>query len=209
MKTISFLAQKGGSGKTTLAIHIAVLAEQIGLSTVLADIDPQGSCSDWWQSREADLPVILESTGSKLSDIKTMAENENKDLLIIDTPPHSTNEGEMAIQASDLVLIPTRPSILDLRAIGSTVKMVEKFNVKAGIVLNACPPKRSLELSIVREARKGLNNYQLPLFPFQITQRAAFSYSMINGLSVNEYEPSGKASAEIKFLLKWIQEQLK
>jgi cellulose biosynthesis protein BcsQ len=127
MQIIGIASQKGGSGKTTLAGHLAVQAEQAGASPVaLIDTDPQGSLSAWWNAREAETPCFARTTAATLKqDIDQLRELGMK-LLIIDTPPAIEATIGDVIELCDLVVIPVRPSPHDLRAAGATVELVER-----------------------------------------------------------------------------------
>lgn len=208
MKTISIMAQKGGAGKTTVAVHLAVLAEQRGHAVSLIDLDPQQSTADWWRSRQNDTPLMVEAAATQLADIVRSARNDRIDFLVVDTPPHATYEAEIACQYADFVLIPCRPSVLDLRAIGRTVELAQISGTKAGIVLNHCPPSRTGfgEAGIVKEARMALEGYGLPICPIALVERVAFSHALIDGRAVTEFEPNGKAASEIQKLLEWVEE---
>ena len=208
MKVVSLVAQKGGAGKTTIAVHLAVLAQQQGQRVALIDIDPQRSTAAWWQSRQVDTPLLVETAAAQLPAVIQAAQSDKLDLVIIDTPPRSASEAASAVAVSSLVLIPTRPAILDLRAISMTVDLIGTTNQAAAIVLNACPPGRLGEAAIVTEARAGLNDYGLPVVPVALTHRVAFSYALIDGEAVTEFEPHGKAAREIRVLSHWIEETL-
>jgi len=209
MKTISLLAQKGGAGKTTLTVHLAVLAASEGHSVLLVDTDPQKSTGDWWRARKADEPGLVEVTSDKIPEVLEAAKEAGVDFVFIDTAPHAEPAAYAASKAADLVLIPTRPSILDLRAIGATTDIIQDVGTAASIVLNSCPPSRGFgEPALVKEAREALTAYQIPLCPIAIAQRAAMSHSLIDGHSVFEYEPDGKAAAEVRKLWNWTKEQI-
>ena len=119
-------------------------------------------------------------------------------VAIIDTAPHSEKAALQAARAADLVLIPCRPAIFDLRAIGDTVELVKLAGANAAIVLNAVPPRGNL----ADEATDAMATYELPVLPSRIGQRAAFTHAVTLGQTAQEYEPSGKAAAEIKHLYK-------
>ena len=174
-----------GPGKTTLAVHLAVLADAVLADAVLVDLDPQRSAGDWWRAREADVPALVETDAGQLADVIAAAEADNLPLAIVDTPPHAEQAIVTAAQLADLVIIPTRPGILDLRAVGRTVDIVRDVGTAAAIVLNACPPGRgSGEASIVREARASLKGYGLPVARATITQRVALGHALIDGLAI-------------------------
>jgi len=207
MKTIALLAQKGGTGKTTLAVHLSVISALEDKDTVLVDLDPQRSAADWWDERAAGFPAMVPASAGDLPDIVKAAKGEGVDTVIIDTAPHAQEASAVAAKLADLVLIPTRPAILDLRAIGASVEIVQGVKAKGVIILNSCPPGRGGgEAAITHEARQGLAAYGLPICPIAITQRVALSHALIDGQAVVEFDPKGKASAEMKALWAWIQE---
>jgi chromosome partitioning protein len=118
--------------------------------------------------------------------------------MIADTAPHSSADSGACARLSDHVIIPTRPAILDLDAIGATTGIVSEVRSSTVIVLNACPPPKLLgEPHIVSEAREALKLYGLPVCEVAISQRAAFSHALIDGRAVAEFDPGGKAAREI------------
>lgn len=206
MRTICLLAQKGGTGKTTLCLHLAVLASERGRDTMIIDIDPQASASAWKRRRQRETPGVSRQEASNLRRVLADLAQQNKELVVLDTAPHSSHDAATAAELADLVLIVSRPAILDLEAIGESVKIVKKQGSKSAIVLNACPPPhRGGETAIVREARDALGVYGLPVSPVSISQRAAFSHALIDGRAVTEFETTGKAATEIHTLFDWIE----
>jgi chromosome partitioning protein len=193
---IALLSQKGGAGKTTLAVHLAVASGD----SLIIDTDKQKSAAGWWREREAQLPelVIAEAQSAP----KALAATKRQ-WVFIDTPPRHEEALKAVCAVSDFILIPARPSILDLRAIADTVELV---NGKAAvIVLNSCPANRGFgEASVVAEARRALSVYGLPVCPVAVSQRVAFSHALNGGLAVTEFEPEGKAAGEIRKLWEWL-----
>ncbi len=141
MRTIAILSQKGGTGKTTISLHLAVAAQQAGQAAVVIDLDPQASAAGWKDSRTSEVPVIVSAPPSRLPQALRAAESGGADIAIIDTAPHSGDVALAAAEAADLVLIPCRPGILDLRAIGSTARAVKLAGKPAYVVLNTIPPE--------------------------------------------------------------------
>jgi len=200
MKTIAVLAQKGGVGKTLLSVHLAVLAEAL-----LIDMDPQHSAADWWRARAANTPTLVETTADQLGAVLEAGKADQLGIAIVDTPPHAEQEIVTAARLADYILIPTRPAILDLRAIGSTIAVVKAVDTPACIVLNSCPPARGVgEASLTAEARASLAGYEIPVCPVAITQRVDLSYALINGQAITEHAPRSKAAREIEKLWHWL-----
>ena len=137
---LAILSQKGGSGKITLTLHLAVIAQAAGLRTVLVDCDPQRSAAGWWRARKADTPELIEAEPARLAAAIEAARADGVDLVVVDTRPSVEQDTLDVARLADLALIPTRPSILDLRAIKATVDVVQAAKRPAGIVLNSCPP---------------------------------------------------------------------
>ncbi len=196
MKTIAIISQKGGAGKTTLAINLAVAAETLGHSAVIIDLDPQSSSKSWHDIRGTDKPVVISAQASRLSNILDTARSHGASIVIIDTAPHSETTALESARAANIVLIPCRPSLLDLRAISTSSDLAALSKTPALAVLNAVPPRGTL----ADEAQKVITNYGLNVLPARLGQRSAFVHSITNGQSVLEYEPSGKASMEIRTL---------
>lgn len=204
MKTLSIISQKGGAGKTTLAVHLAVAAGLDRRQSVIVDLDPQASASSWGDSRESDNPAVVSAQASRLQKVLTAAEEGGAKLAIIDTAPHSESSSLAAARVADFVLIPCRPAILDLRAIGNTVDLVKLAKTKASVVLNTIPPRGA----IVEEAEEAIAGFEIPLAPCHLGSRVAFVHSLTAGLTAQEYEPKGKAAQEIGKLYRWTRKQL-
>lgn len=192
------IAQKGGTGKTTLSIHLAVQASLGGLDVLVVDIDPQASATAWWRRRSEGKPELVQARGDTLEGVLSQARERNYDLALIDSAPHSSKDSRICAQLSDWVCIPSRPAILDLDAIGPSTALVSEVGVAANIVLNGCPPPTLFgEPHIVSEAREALASYGIPVCDASISQRVAFSHALIDGRAVSEYDRDGKAAREV------------
>lgn len=204
MQVIAVASQKGGSGKTTLAGHIAVQAERVGAGPVaMIDTDPQGSLSEWWNVREASEPVFVRTSMSRLKqDIERMR-FIGIELLIIDTPPAITSVIGEVIRLSDLVIIPTRPSPHDLRSVGATVELVEQYGKPLIFVVNGATPRAR----ITSEAVIALSQHGT-LAPSIIHHRVDFAASMIDGRTVMEVSKGTKSSDEIAALWDYLYKRL-
>jgi chromosome partitioning protein len=198
VKRVGLIAQKGGTGKTTLGIHVAVQASLAGLPVLLVDMDPQASATAWWRRRQAEKPALVQTGGDDLPRVLEEAEGRGFALAVVDTAPHSSEDARTGARLCDLVCIPTRPAILDLDAIRPTTDLVSEVGTAAMIVLNACPPPTAHgEPQIVSEAREALSVYRIPVCPAAVSQRVAFSHALIGGQAVAEYQRAGKAAAEV------------
>ena len=210
MRTIAVLARKGGTGKTTLALHLAVIAAEAGRRVLLVDSDPQRSAGDWWRVRQTDIPQLVECDARRVPVVLQAAQNDGVDLVVIDTRPSVEADTAEIARLADLVLIPTRPGILDLRAIAPTTEVVRAVrHGGATIVLNAVPASRGYgENSLTAEARRALLAYDLPVSPVAIGNRAALAHALIDSRSVTEFEPTGKAAGELRKLFNEMEKTL-
>lgn len=205
MKTIAILSQKGGAGKTTLAINLAVTGNSAKKQVAIIDLDPQASAASWHDARAQEEPVVVSAQPSRLTQVLNVAKDAGAGLVFIDSAPHSESASLAAARAADLVLIPCRPAILDIRAISNTIDLVRLSGTQGFVVLNCVPPRGTL----ADEADEAVSTYGMPLAPIRIGQRAAFVHSLTLGQSVQEFEPKGKAAEEITELYKWMIKQVK
>ena len=201
--------QKGGVGKTTLAVHLAVLAQQAGRQTLLIDLDPQRSAASWWRAREAETPLMLETTPDRLDEMLQAAKSDGVDLAVIDTRPSAEVDAVQVAKLSDLVLVPTRPGILDLRAILDTLDTAKGTARRAMVTLNACKPSRGAgEASDTVDARHALAAFGVPVAPVSIVNRDAFSTALRAGLTACEADPKSKAASEMHALWRTVEKEL-
>ena len=204
MYTITLVAQKGRTGKTTLAINLAVAAEAVGHRAVLIDLDPQASAAGWGDHRTLARPVVAPVPATRLDDALGTARAHGADLAIIDTAPHSESSALEAARAADLALIPLRPGILDLRALRTTADICLLARRPAAVVLNQAPPRGPM----TGQAAAVIAENNLDVVPHWVGARVAFVHSLTLGVGVVEHEPDGKAAAEIRSLLTWIWERI-
>jgi chromosome partitioning protein len=204
MQIIAIASQKGGSGKTTIAGHIAVAAQDAGAGpVVLIDIDPQGSLTDWWNIRQTTTPLFARASASRLAAGIDKIRELGVRLLIIDTPPAITDAIVDAIALADFVIVPARPSPHDLRAAGATVEIVERLGKPMAFVVNAATPRAR----ITTEAIEALAQHG-PLAPVIIHQRTSFAASMIDGRTVMEIAGDERSAAEIRALWDYVAGRL-
>jgi chromosome partitioning protein len=204
MQVMAFAAQKGGSGKTTLAANIAVQAERKGDGPVaLIDTDPQGSLSDWWNQRSAETPLFAHASISRLAEHIQQMQDLGIKLVIIDTPPAIKATIGHVINAADLVVIPTRPSPHDLRAAGRTVEIADRLGKPMVFVINGAHPRAR----ITTEAAIALSEHG-PLSSIVIHQRTNYASSMIDGRTVMEVGGKSRSPAEVAALWRYLKKRL-
>lgn len=209
MKAVALLARKGGVGKSTLAVHMGVLAQAAGQRVIFFDLDPQGSLSAWWQTRPAETPALVQTDAGRLPDLLKAAAAQGYDLAVIDSPPAVTFDTARVAQIVDLALVPLRPGILDLYAVRSTIDVVAAVKTRALLVLNACPAPRGLgEASMTAEARRALSAMSVPVAETSIGQRVDYTRALNDGSAVNEFAPESKAAAEMARLWREVHRRL-
>ncbi len=198
---ISFISQKGGSGKTTLCVNMAALAFTNNVSVAIIDLDPQASSSSWAAVRDDALtvmschPPFLDKTIKSLQD-------KGYNLIFIDTPPHNSTAAANAIRASDFVVVPVRPSSFDLVATNSTLDLIKSNTTPSGAVINAIPSgtmvANSAEDFLVESGFEVLG---------RVGHRMSIQHALTAGRGVVELEPSSSASKEINVLWNRIVER--
>jgi chromosome partitioning protein len=204
MYVIVCASQKGGSGKTTLSGHLAVEAARSGAGEIaLIDTDPQGSLAAWWNAREAPTPHFVKAGMADLEDALTGLHQAGIKIAVIDTPPAITQSISKVVAHADLVIVPTRPSPHDLRAVGATVDIAERHGKPVVFVINAATARAR----ITGESAVALSQHGM-VAPVTIHHRVDFAASMIDGRTVGEVVPNSQSAKEISDLWVYIQEKL-
>ena len=204
MRTITFATQKGGPGKSTLAIGLAVAAMQLGERVSLLDTDRQGTVSNWRGRRSIPQPSV-ERVGDGYELERSMRRLANKGctLTIIDTPGTNDMSITAALRAADLCLIPARPSVADIEATHPTLYMIRKLGKDFAFVLNQVPPQGHRP----SEAAAALNRVGALALPYIVT-RNDHQDALGVGLAVSEFAPDGKAAEEVRTLWVWVKRKL-
>lgn len=204
MYVLVLASQKGGSGKTTLSGHLAVEAEQAGIGPVaLIDCDPQGSLSEWWNSRVSPTPHFVKVGLLELSDALAQLNQAGFRLAVIDTPPAITSSISRVVAHADLVIVPTRPSPHDLRAVAATVDIAERHEKPLIFVVNGATPRAR----ITGEAAVALSQHGT-VAPVIVHHRVDFAASMVDGRSVGEVVPKSQSAKEVRELWTYVQDRL-
>jgi chromosome partitioning protein len=191
---------EGGCGEDHPRSYLGTAAAEAGHISAIIDLDPQATAASWADRRQILEPEVVSGQAVRLPAlIKTAVEN-GAEFLVLDTAPNADQTASLAARSADLVLIPCRASTFDLEAIETTLLLAKAAGKPAYVVLNAVPPRSG----IGKEAAEGLTGRGARVAPHQITQRAAFTHSVIDGRTAKEFEPAGKAAAEIQQLYEWI-----
>ena len=204
MRILTLASQKGGSGKSTLCGSLAVAALQAGERVVVVDLDPQGSLAEWGRQRETRDIVFREVEPGAL--VRWVAETRKVaavSLVVIDTAGTFGPEVDAALKQSDFILVPVRPSALDLRAARPTVERIEALKRQFGFVLNATNPVTQARTADALTALKAGGLVAPP-----IADRTDFRDAAASGLGVTEVNSAGKAAAEIVALWEWTKAQM-
>jgi chromosome partitioning protein len=197
MQTLAMIAQKGGTGKTTLALSLAVAAEAAGQNVLVIDLDPQASACRWGDRRTLDAPTVMDAQPARLAAALAKAAQAGVDLVIVDTPARVEQAAAEAAKVADLVLIPCKPSILDLETLRTTAELVQgRAKRPPLVIMNAVPAQGTRH----EQAAEAITSMGLAICPAQVGQRVAFEYATQAGLTVTEYEPDGRAASDIRHL---------
>ena len=206
VRTIAVVSQKGGAGKTTLAIHLAAAATAAGYVSVVVDTDPQATASTWrgWRG-DIDPDVIDCAAHALLARKLQQVADLGADLAVIDTPPHADIMAREACKAADLVLVPCRPRAFDLDAVKTTIELTRASAKPAFVVFMAGPPRAPL---VYAEAGQIIAGFGIPVAPVMLPDRAASHHSVGAGRVAPEIEPDGRAAEEVAALWAWTCEHV-
>lgn len=203
MITIGLISQKGGVGKTTLAIHLATAFQAAGREAMVVDLDPQASAAEWKDARTDARPYVIAVPAARLRKTLDTARENEAEVVLLDTPPHSDGTALEAARASDLILVPCGPSIMDLRAMRKTADLLGHLGKSTFAVLN----ETAAQGTVADEAARAITaQFEMPVCPVRLGQRVAFSRCLITGQTAQEYEPEGKAAQEVTSLMQWTSE---
>src|SRR4051794_6272564 len=200
MKAITFVTQKGGSGKSTLCINLAIAAEEAGRSVCILEMDRQATISDWAENRAVETPEVAQVDATQLEQVMASLKGSAYDYAFIDTPGVDSPGTLAAIRVADLCLIPCRPTPADLRAFKPTLAAIYRLEKRFAFILNQTPP-RSYR---IRDAAEGLA--VLGVLPdVNIVARNDHQDAIGMGLGVTEFNPDGRAADETRRLWAWVE----
>jgi chromosome partitioning protein len=204
MKVIAVVCRKGGVGKTTIATHLAVAAEKLGLVSVVLDLDPQANSVLWGDHREGSSPAVVAAQVARLPLFLKQAQDQDADLLLLDTPPHADTTATAAAMKADIILIPARPSGIDLDALPASIHLARTSGKPFVVVLNAAP----VQGSEVAEATRLLEAEGIEVAPVVLHHRKAFYSHWQIGKAAEDFDPEGKAASEVRELMLWLSERI-
>lgn len=202
MFTISLLGQKGGTGKTTVSLGLAVAAIRAGKVVAVIDLDPQASAANWSDRRADANPAVVSAQSSRLKQTLASAQDLGAEIVIIDTAGRSDDTALNAARLSDLVLIPTRTNIVELEALPAAFDILRLAgNPKAFVVLNGIHPSATRQAA---DARALVNDaFGLECAPVHLCHRSAYADAMATGRTPQELDEEGKAAAELDALFQF------
>jgi chromosome partitioning protein len=205
MKIISIATQKGGAGKTTVALCLAVAAQRDGKSVLVVDLDPQATASKWGDRRQQDTPVVTSAQAARLPNILKAAQENGAAFVIIDTPPRLEQASLAAAKVADLILIPCLPAINDLDTLDTTMDLLKYAGEpKAVVVLNGVPARGTRK----EQAEHVVRDKTIPIAPVSFGYRTAFPDAAALGQTPQEYDPRGRGAEETKQLYMFVCEHL-
>ena len=206
LRTIAVVSRKGGSGKTTVAVQLAIGLWLRGKRTLLADTDPQHSSADVLKNRSGDGPAVMLATAPDLVSLQSTAVRDGFDALLIDTPAVVEEETAAAIVLADLAVMVLRPTFLDLAAAVNTSRLIRQLRKPGLLILNQAPVARgAVEPPAVKRTLEALQLLRLPVAPAVLRSRALFQTAMESGRSAEELEPEGAAAREVAQMCDFLQ----
>ena len=206
MRTVAVVGRKGGSGKTTIATHLAIGFHLRGRRTLLADSDPQRSSMEVLKARCDAGPEPVASSGPKLFALQTSALRSGMDALVIDTPAVLEEEVAHAVVLSDLTIIVIRPTFLDLAGSIATVNIVRQLRKPGLVALNQAPAAReNVEPPMVKRSMEALRLLKLPVVPVVLRSRIAYQSVLETGRSAEEMVNEIVAAQEMRAFCAFVE----
>jgi chromosome partitioning protein len=201
MKKLAFISQKGGSGKTTSLLNLAVIAVMKGMKVLIVDLDPQASATVWYKARKAagngESPLVQPTHPAGLEDLMAEAAAQGVDWVLIDTAAGTDATASSAVEIADVVFVPCKASIMDLRAIPNSIRLCRTNDKTPNVVLTQIPTKGNLDVE-AREQLRGIG--VTSVLEEGVRQYAAFVHCNVDGRGVVEYEPNGNGAEDMHAL---------
>ncbi|MBF0145687.1 MAG: AAA family ATPase [Magnetococcales bacterium] len=204
---ISVMNQKGGCGKTTIAVNLAAVLKKGGLNTIVLDADPQLSASRWAKQGGEAFPLVVHpldmTKGARKvkTDIRELA--ETADMIVIDCPPELREPAMLASLLADVVLVPVTPSPLDIWAAEAATDLAHdarELNGNNKPIVILLPSKTNTHTVIAKDLSQTLATMEGQVAPVSIVQRVVLAECVIAGSTIDRYAPSSPALREMEAL---------
>jgi chromosome partitioning protein len=205
MKSVAVISQKGGAGKTTLALHLAVAGHLAGYDTGLIDVDPQGTAETWGTWRNDEPPSVIGAKAATLGRTLEKARAAGAEFVVIDTPPLAQAEARAAADRADVILVPCQLRIFDLDAIRVTAGLVATAGKPAFVVFNRTPSRAP---NLYAQGVEAVGAMGMKAAPIMLVERAAYHHAEQDGKAAQEIAPASKAAAEVGELWNWLCREL-
>lgn len=206
MAIIALAGEKGGAGKSTVCVHLAVEGVRRGRSVAILDADPQASIEKWSDRRNLpDMPHVVSAKADRID--KALKEVEDYDIVFVDTAGKASGETLAVVRRADITLLPLRPSVLDIDTLDKVVDILAlaKAEAKSFVILNSMQSGPGSETRITA-ARELVRERGLVVSPVALGQRVLFADALIVGQAAAEIDANSKAADEITRLYDWIDE---
>ena len=204
---VAIVGQKGGTGKTTIGIILAVAAAEAGRTAVIIDLDPQANAANWKDRRQAENPAVVSVPPSRLKQALEAAASHGADFVMIDTPGKSDSAAIEAARVANLVLVPLGPHIFHLETLPGLRDLLRVAGDKpAFVVLNALHPQVTKQAEEAKTMIAEL--FSFPVCPVHLSRLDIYAETQTTGSTPLEEEPKGRAAGEVKRLYKFIIQQV-
>lgn len=195
LDVVAVVAEKGGVGKTTLSLALAVAAVQAGRKVAVLDLDPQATAAQWTDRRTPEFPWVVATPATRLRAAIENAKGQGVDFLVVDTPPHAGTDAVEAARCADLVLVPMEPHLFSLETLPKLDNLLRLAgDVPATFVVSKC----SVQGREARDAAEFIKGQGFDVCPVTLHLRAAHRHAGNVGQTAQEYDPGGKAAEEAK-----------